>query len=760
MRADTVLAMAGQAQRARAGNAGEAPRHGEFPTFPSKLRIPAVSPGWVERPNLVAALRGGPPLMLLVAPAGFGKTTLLAQWAAVEERPVAWVSLSKADSDPARLLMYLALAFDSLEPLEPAALAGLASSSADLTSVRLPRLGQVADRPIQPHVMVLDDVHALDGAGAAAILRVLADHVPPGSQLVLVSRAEPPLPLPRMRATQPLLHLGAKHLAMSLPEGRALLRASGASLGEDAERAVVRQTEGWPAGLRLAALALREQHDTGVSDFRGDDLFVAEYFREEVLRPLPEHVASFLLRTSILSRLSAPACDAVLEHRGSAGVLDALARSNLFVVALDHRGASYRYHELFRDMLRSELLRRDPELVPRLHQRASEWYEARGDMERAIAHARAAGNLARFASLVWTAAPPHLAQGRTATVVEWIATVTDEEFAAHPELALTKAWYALTTGDTGAVDHWTTVAESGDVGDRARPGASFRAVVLLLRALVGKDGLHRMRENAERAVALDDPGSALRPLAPYLEGSALRLLGEPLPARDRYEEGIRLAVSLNPATEALCRSGLALLAVGDGDWEAAERQCVRARHLIDEFALSERPAQAGIYAIHAQVLARRGATTEARAAWKHGLWLLERLVDIGPWYNAETSVLLGRTALVFGDAASARMLIREAVRILAYYQDAGSLPDQVQDLERAAENATMGGTLVAIPLTPAEMRVLRYLTTHLNFEAIADELFVSRNTVKTQAMAVYRKLGVSSRAGAVERARELGMIEA
>lgn len=261
------------------------------------------------------------------------------------------------------------------------------------------------------------------------------------------------------------------------------------------------------------------------------------------------------------------------------------------------------------------------------------------------------------------------------------------------------------------------------------------------------------------AFELDRPESVFRPIARFVEGGALRLLGEPELARERLEEGARLAGVLHPATHVHCLTQLALLDIEEGALSEGAPRVDRALQLIERYALGERPGMALAYAVAALSHARQGRTADARTATKHGLWLLEKLTGVGPTLIADAALSLARATLLLGDVNTTRMLVRESHRLLARCSDAGVLPERLREVERMTDASAVPMGLQATPLTPAEMRVLRYLPTHLSFEAIAEELIVSRNTVKTQAIAAYRKLGVSSRAEAVAQARELGLLD-
>ena len=726
-----------------------------------KLRRPELRPGVVARPDLTTRLRASDAtVVLVVAPPGYGKTTLLSQMTVEAERPFAWLTVTEEDNDPSALLTYIALALNSVEPLDSATFAAVAMSDADLASVRLPRLGNVLANRSLSFALVIDDIHVLREPRSVAVLERLADEMPVGSRLVLAGRSDPPLSLPRRRANGELVRVGVENLAMNEEEGRMLLAGAGVKLGARALENLVLRIEGWPAGLSLAAIALRESEDPDRAGerFAGDDRLVADYLRDEALRAFPDELRDFLVRSSVLDRVSARVCDDVLDRDDSARMLAAIETSNLFLVPLDRHGEWYRYHHLFRDMLSGELDRIDPSTKNALHRRASRWWEEHGDVDGALLHARSAGDIDRMAEIIWLHSPAYLSRGRTATVTRWLEPFTPDEVAAHAPLALAAAWWSLTAGDTGSVGYWASLAERGD-GEVLAGGTPVRSAVLLLHALGGTQGLARAREDAASAFELDRSDSPFRPIARFVEGSAFRLLGEPQLARERLEDGARLSGVLHPSIHVHCLSNLALLAIDEGAMVEAASRVDEAMREIDRYVLGERPAMALVYAAAALSHARQGATTEARTASKHGLWLLEKLTGVGAGLVADAGLSLARATLLLGDVNTSRMLVREAHRILARYPDPGVLPARLREVERMTDASAVPVGLAATPLTPAEMRVLRYLPTHLSFEAIAEELIVSRNTVKTQAIAAYRKLGVSSRAEAVAQARELGLLE-
>ena len=376
----------------------------------SKVRRPPVRPGTVARPFLIERLRGGDrhPIVSVVAPPGYGKTTLLAQWAERNGQAFAWVSVDEADNDPKVLLSYVAEALDAVEPLGERVFDALASPGSSVPGSVVPRLGSAFSSMTSPVALVLDDVHLLRNLECRSALSVLADHVPPGSRLALAGRSAPPLRIARLRAEGRLLEIGPGDLSLTAEEASSLLHNVRLALGPDEVAELHRRTEGWPVALYLAALCLREgsSFDRAAVSFGGDDRLVSDYLESEFFaRISPQHRA-FLTRTAVLERMCGPLCDATLERPESAATLAALARSNLLLVPLDRSGEWYRYHRLFRDMLLAELRRREPDLIPVLHRRAAQWYEHNGGPGEALEHRMQAGDTEAVADLAGVLAFP------------------------------------------------------------------------------------------------------------------------------------------------------------------------------------------------------------------------------------------------------------------------------------------------------------------------------------------------------------------
>jgi len=382
--------------RERTAGTRRAARPGFEPNA-SKLRRPLTRPGTIARSSLVGRLTRDDlrPIVSLVAPSGYGKTTLLSQWAEHSGQAFAWVTVDEHDNDPKVLLSYVAEALDRVQPVDERVFEALASPVSSVPGSVVPRLGSAFWSMTVPLVLVLDDVHLLHTTECRDALSLLADHVPGGSRLVLAGRNEPPLRIPRLRAEGRITEIGPGDLSLTKEEAISLLHATGVRLGEDDLTALHQRTEGWPAGLYLAALYLRGGGSPGTAavSFGGDDWLVSQYMETEFLARVSQRHRMFLTRTAVLDRMCGPLCDAVLELPGSAATLAELSRSNLLLVPLDRRRVWYRFHHLFRDMLLAEMERLEPGLMPVLRRRAARWCLRHGRPEEALEYFMAAGDV-------------------------------------------------------------------------------------------------------------------------------------------------------------------------------------------------------------------------------------------------------------------------------------------------------------------------------------------------------------------------------
>jgi LuxR family maltose regulon positive regulatory protein len=725
----------------------------------ARRRRPRLRQGLVDRERLVRRLTEADDaqLVLLVAPVGYGKSTLLAQWAQADARPFAWLTLHERDNDAAHLLGSIIEQLDEIEPLPPEVRDAPSTARA---ATMLPRLARALESRRRPSVLVLDDVHVLRSPTSLETVGTIAEHMGAGSVLALASRTALALPIGRLRAEDGVVELGTHDLAMLESEAMSLLRAAGLELRPDEALQILRRAEGWPAALRLAVRALREQAQDGAASvrFAGDDRLVAEYVRDELLSQLNADQLAFLMRTAPLERLSGPLCEAVLGRPGCGRVLRDLARSNLLLVPLDRAEGQFRHHTLLAEMLRAELARLEPLRCAETHLRASAWHEQQGDDRRAIDEAIASGNADRGGELLWRIAPAYASSGRSAAIERWLARFRDDQILARPTLALTAATNRLIRGDRDDVERFATAAAHALAQTSASRPRAVLAAVATMRAAVAREGTARMRIDASQAYACTAEDGPWRPYACLLEGVARHLTGDRAHARARLEEGVRRGRLAAPAVQALCLAQLALLAFEEEDWARATtlvEQAQRTRHR----GLDDDPACTLVAAAAAAVHAHCGSAEAARRELADAHRLLAMLTGAIPWYDALVRIALARTELRLSNAAKARALLAEASRMLRQVPDAVVLRSWIDDAWARADAFAVSSVRGPSALTTAELRVLRLLPSHFSFREIAARLHVSANTIKTQAHAVYRKLDVSSRSEAVARAREVGLVD-
>ena len=737
-----------------------------FELVSAKLRHPVIRPGTVRRSALIARLTDEDtrPIVSVVAPAGYGKTTLLSQWAEADGQAFAWVSVDEKDNDPKVLLSYLAEALDAVQPVGSRVFDALASPASSVPGSVVPRLGSAFAAMTVPVVLVLDDVHLLHSRESRSALSVLADHVPPGSRLVLAGRAEPPLRIARLRAEGRIAEIGPADLALTEEEAASLLREAGVTLPRAEVAALHRRTEGWPVGLYLAALYLREGGYLGsvAVPFRGDDRLVSEYVESEFLSRISRRQRAFLTRTAVLERMCGPLCGAVLDRPGSDAALAELARSNLLLVPLDRRGQWYRYHHLFRDMLLTQLERREPGLLPELRRRAAGWCEQNGLPEEALEYFIAAGDVGEVARLTQQLALPAYRQGRAVTVRRWFrwleprGGIEGQPFAA----ALASLLYAF-EGRPAEAERWAAAVDHWQHPDTARPeDPAAEAWATVLRAILCRRGVKQMHADAGEAVRRCAEAGIVAPAAALALGVACCLSGDLEGGDAAFDDSARAATELGAAeafAEALCQRSL--VAMARKDWARAEVLAGQARAALRQAGIEESYAAAIVCAVQARAVMHRGDTAAARAELISAQRLRPLLTYAIPHFAVQARIEIVRVQLALGDVPGARTLMPEVDEILRRRPDLGTLVGEaraLRDLLSAERGSAARG---ASALTAAELRLLPLLATHLPVPEIAAELFVSPNTVRSQTMSVYRKLGSSSRSQAVARSRELGLLQ-
>jgi LuxR family maltose regulon positive regulatory protein len=737
-----------------------------FDLVTSKLRRPLVRNGTVRRSLLMERLARGDrrPIVSVVAPPGYGKTTVLAQWAERNGQSFAWVSLDERDNDPKVLLTYVAEALNAVEPIDGRVFDALASPGSSVPGSVVPRLGSAFSSMTSPVALVLDDVHMLRNRECQAALSVLADHVPGGSRLAVAGRVRPPLRVARLRAEGRIVEIGPGDLSLDRDEASLLLRNADVAVGEDDVTELHRRTEGWPAGLYLAALYLREGGPlaSAAVSFGGDDRLVSEYMESEFLARISRRRRAFLTRTAVLERMCGPLCDAVLEGTGSAGVLAELERSNVLLVPLDRRGEWYRYHHLFRDMLLAELHRLEPRLLPVLHRRAAQWHERNGQPVEALGYWMKAGEADSAARLVGTLAFPAYQQGRVATVERWFGWL--EDYAPkekHPAVAVLAATISAVTGKPDEAERWAGIAErEAAVASLPDGSASIEPWLALLRALLCRGGVEQMRADAELAARTMAAGSFWRTAAILYLGEAHLMAGDPVRADVLFQDaaaGGRAGGAAVGACVALAERSL--LAMARGAWEAAERHLSEARSLAQDANLEDYPPVTIVHAAAARIALHEANRPRAIAELTRAQRLRPGLTYAVPHLAVQARIELARCHLALSDAAAARILLQEVTEVLARRPGLGVFVGQAKELQAELSRTRGSSVRGASALTAAELRLLPMLPTHLSFSEIGKEMFLSPNTVKSQAMAIYRKLGASSRSQAVTRSRALGLLE-
>ena len=660
-------------------------------------------------------------------------------------------------------LRYIAAAIHRVEPLAPEVLDALSGPGGSTWSRRVPRVGSALAALERPLVLVLDDLHAVASLSSLDVLAALVEYLPAGSQIAIASREAPELPLARWRAQGGVHEVGVADLRLDEREAGLLLQAAGVELEPGELSELTERTEGWPAGLYLAALSMQAGAPSSASAaaLSGDDEFVSQYFRFELLSRLPPAESRFLQYTSVLDRMCGGLCDAVLQTTRSVHTLETLARTNGFVVPLDRRGQWYRYHHLFGELLRTELERSEPHAVSALNRRAMDWCIANDLMEAAVVYGHAAGETDTVAGLVDALTLPLYNDGRMETVEEWLGWFSDEELTRYPALAVLGAWFRALTGRPAEAERWLALADGATSALPLSDGsATIEPWVGTLRAHMMPDGVERALADADRALSLLSPESYWRPTALLSRGVAHALLGADDRATDDLTAAVETGLASGAAEEThLAHAQLALLAADAGAWREAGRRARAAQDVIEQASLGDYGPSALAFAATARVAVHEARHEDARAALARA-HRLRPLLDHGiPWTTIEVGLELTRAHLALADAGAARAVLTETEQVLELRPDMGSLVEEARELhERVAATAGSAGAW-AMSLTGAELRLLPYLATHLMFPEIATRLFISRNTVKSEAVSIYRKLGVGSRSEAIERAVEVGLLE-
>jgi LuxR family maltose regulon positive regulatory protein len=716
----------------------------------TKLHPPFVPAQTIARERLFERLRDGRGrrLTLVACPAGFGKSTLLAAWRESEDR-VAWVTLDEGDNDAVVLWSHviegLCRACPGLEH-EPLA------ASAPLLEVGLPRLvNALAEQP--ELALVLDDFHRLSSASTRESVAWFVEHLPSTVQLVLSTRTDPALPLGTLRARGQLLELRADELRFTVDEAGEFLneRLELGLAAADVELLVAR-TEGWPAGIYLAALSLAGAPDRHalVTAFDGTSAHVVDFLSSEVLAAHEPELQAFMLQTSVLERLCAPLCDAVIGAPVSAEALDSLARTNLFLLPLDDRRQWYRFHHLFAQILRVELERREPDLVPSLHRRAFAWHSEFGTTDEAIHHAVAGRRFDEAGALMAETWVHYANAGRIASVDEWLTRIPEAVLHADRRLLVVSAWVSALRGrehDMRAAVARVRALGGLDEGPLPDGFVSLESSLSVLSATFGWGDVGAIIDHGLRSADLEGPDSPWRPVITWAVGWAHYVRGD-LDAAERWLT--ETTVIAPPAEQWIVGvaaiADLSLIAGLRGKRPEQLRLALEAVELTREVGLLDAVEDGEVHTAYGVALAAHGRREEALPELERGVFL--RRLWAQPLDLIDGLIALATTVAELGDRPRATALFDEAEALVAACTDAGALPARLAAAKRASR---LTRAVAGDELSERELTVLRHLATGRSEREIAAELFLSFNTVHSHVKSLYRKLGVSSRAEAIAR---------
>ncbi len=714
---------------------------------------PRLRPDLIPRIRLIEMIDGAGPtdVVTVIAPAGYGKTTLVAQWAETTHRPTAWLTLSREHNAPERLVSDIGAA------LIKSGL-GTGSSPRKISRERAISLGVEALSDSltavqgDSGVLVLDNAEVLVRRGARDVVDGLVDRLRDGGQLIITSRSDLTVSRTAQRSQGRLTEIDKEDLAMDDEEARSLLLSHGVTNPDQVEH-IIEHCEGWPVALHLMALAATSPKWRGDPNaLAGGVRFLTDYIGQELIARLPPRQQNFLSRTAVLDQFNGPLCDAVLETDGSTEYLRKLEESSQLIHPIDAAGHWYKVARPLREALRAEMAKKAPGEVPAIHHRAAQWFETNGQLDQAIEHARLAGDLDRFARTLLSYMRIGYATGNASVALDWMRWF--EESASLPDYPIVAAVGSLVFSLEGFgldADRW--LASSLD-----ESGAPAHAVGFMTRALTTRNGIDQMLDDLSSARATMGGGSEWLPGVLLIEGMARMWMGDPGGADALLAESVTVGSAIGGAIAVnLALGERALIAMHLGDWESAAQYSTQAiagiedRHL-DMYAISGLPL-----VVAARVARHRGDLTRAEALLNRAAQVRPKLNSAVPGLAVQTAVEMARAYIELSDVVGARALLSDANDVLIQRPDLGELGTQAEQLKQALQN--MGpGTVGPSALTKAELRLLPLLATHLTFPEIGERLFISRHTVKTQAMAIYRKLGSSSRSEAVARAQETGLL--
>ncbi|KRF00251.1 hypothetical protein ASG88_12820 [Nocardioides sp. Soil777] len=746
------------------GDGGALPRalsalHGGAPTAGNRF---------VVRDRLVSVLLAPhyETTVLVSGPAGAGKTTLVAQWLERDTRAAARIQVSSALSAPARLAAALIESLGRLGPATVSTRSAVRSVEPAFSSMLLPLLTELAVTRPQPYILVVDDIHLLSDPTCHLVLEAVADGVPDGSALVLLSQDRFPAWLTATRTQGRLLSIDSDALAFDEDEATALYAGMGCRLTDTEVARSVEHTRGWAVALYLGALELRRRTPSRgggvVSLSRGPHHDADAYVRSQVLDGLDDDVQEFLVRTSILDELDPGLCDAVLGRTDSAVVLGWLHERLQLDVEVDHARRALRLHELLRSVLAEELELYEPFFVETLHLRAAKWLVRHDQLDAGIRHAQASGYLPYVGSLIWPEVPACVGTGRPDRLRSWLAAMSDDDISQDRWLTLAAAWSCLQSGDDLRMEKWLLTA-ADHAGRGWRDGSvpdEYAASLAVIEAVVGRHGLDDVLALCDIAAVGLPASSPFQAAVCFMRGIAVTLQGNPEQGVACVYEGVRLGHALDvPAVVADGSAWLGLMSLLQGDHTKGLALIHQAADAMTEHDLEGLATSAHTLTALALAQAVRRDSAGAAQTLARARLMTPLVTGVAPWFDVLGRLVLARTAVMLGQGSVARQLLREArEHTTADLEDRPLLADLRDQVEVQLRMLSVDGVSAAA-LTSAELRVLQFLPSHLSFPQISERMFLSSNTVKTHALAIYRKLGVSTRGDAVARARSLGLLD-
>lgn len=732
------------------------------PPFAPKLRASSLRSDVIDRPRILDRLeQSDTRLVVIAAPAGFGKSTLLAQWEARESRRFAFVTLEPSENDPLELWNCIVYSLRQIEPSFGDDVEAMLRSVGDIALDSLVRRVAIDLEALsQPVVVVLDDYHVIKNPACHASVEALIAHPVSKLRTVVSSRSDPAIPLGRLRAAGELLEIRGSELAFTADETRELLNdVAGLNLVGDELPLLHDRTEGWPAGLQLASLGLRTtaERKSFLLSFGGSYRHVADYLTEVVLDAVDDDVRQFLLETSVLNGFSSSLCDAVTGRHDSAAMLERLERINVFLIPLDDQRLWYRYHHLMAGLLQEQLSLRRPGRGADLHRAASAWFATAGDVDQAVEHANAAAEFGAASDLVLEHWESRFISGRFTTILAWLESFPDGYVSSSASLSLVKAWVTGVLGhETQARKSIEDIHRSGFDGRLPDGSSSVDHAAALIRSMLPWTNVRELREAAGAVQGFyEELPPRSRAMATFAVGLAAFLGGE----NDTAQVELQRARELAAAAEFWV---VMIDAIGVGAQVSLSQGCVEKAAMMG-LQLVE---QARIHGLldHPHLgyyLATLGAATARSGQLEEG----DKLLDAGITQLAEWDLLTAGHARLMrapvrrqlGDATGARTLVDEAASLLARCPDTGAIGELLPSVARSLSTSHRRGD-ERTQLTDRELDVLHLLDKALSTREIANELFLSFNTIHSHVKSIYSRLDVSNRRDAIARARTLDLL--